>query len=148
MNRFLTLVLMAFAMAVPAAAQYDLSWFTIDSGGGACAGGIFELSGTIGHADASSFSTPMSGGVFELVGGFWTADAPPAGCPGQRGDTNCDGTVDFFDIDPFLTALFNNPQYLATYCGGSNCAVDVDESGTVDFFDIDPFLMCVFGDCP
>ncbi len=71
-----------------------------------------------------------------------------AACPGERGDINCDGGIDFFDIDPFLLSLFDNPAYLATYCGGSNCAADVDCSGGVDFFDIDPFLACLFSTCP
>lgn len=69
-------------------------------------------------------------------------------CPGERGDTNCDGSVDFFDIDPFLVALFDPSAYMATYCGGSICAVDVDCGGNVDFFDIDPFLACLFTTCP
>ncbi len=69
------------------------------------------------------------------------------GCPGARGDANCDGTVDFFDIDPFLLALFNPAGYAATFCGGSMCAVDIDCSGLVDFFDIDPFLTCLFSGC-
>ncbi len=69
-------------------------------------------------------------------------------CPGERGDANCDGAVDFFDIDPFLLALFDSSQYAATLCGGDFCAVDVDCSGTVDFFDIDPFLACLFTLCP
>ncbi len=69
-------------------------------------------------------------------------------CPGDRGDGNCDGGVDFFDIDPFLMSLFQPAQYAATYCGGSICAVDIDCSGAVDFFDIDPFLGCLFSTCP
>ncbi len=75
-------------------------------------------------------------------------------CSGAPGDANCDGTVDFFDIDPFLLALFDQPTYLASgcsggaCCAGSICAVDVDGSGVVDFFDIDPFLTCLFAGCP
>jgi hypothetical protein len=69
-------------------------------------------------------------------------------CPGDRGDANCDGLVNFFDIDPFLMALFNPAGYAATYCGGDICAVDIDCSGAVNFFDIDPFLACLFSTCP
>jgi hypothetical protein len=68
-------------------------------------------------------------------------------CPEASGDANCDGVIDFFDIDPFLLALFNPGSYAGLFCGGSNCAVDVDCSGIVDFFDIDPFLTCVFSGC-
>jgi hypothetical protein len=79
-----------------------------------------------------------------------TDDGQPCSgpCGGVRGDANCDGTVNFFDIDPFLTALFNLPTYLGTFCDGSICAVDIDCSGNVDFFDIDPFLNCLFLTCP
>ncbi len=55
-------------------------------------------------------------------------------------DTNCDGTVDAFDIEPFigiLTGSIPNP------C--SACAGDADGSGTVDAFDIEPFITCLTG---
>ncbi len=76
----------------------------------------------------------------------YPADPPPP-CI-TVGDTNCDGTIDFFDIDPFLLALFNPTQYAATYCGGNLGAADIDCNGGVDFFDIDPFLACLFNACP
>jgi hypothetical protein len=66
----------------------------------------------------------------------------------SRGDANCDGLVDFFDIDPFLMSLFDTPTYQATFCGGSLCAVDTNCDAILNFFDIDPFLACLFGGCP
>jgi hypothetical protein len=69
-------------------------------------------------------------------------------CPGANGDTNCDGAVDFFDIDAFLLALFNPTAYQNLFCNGDLCAADTNDSGTVDFFDIDGFLNCVFNGCP
>jgi hypothetical protein len=65
-----------------------------------------------------------------------------------RGDANCDGQVDFFDIDAFLLALFDDVGYAAAYPGCYPENSDVDGSGSVDFFDIDPFLGCLFGACP
>jgi hypothetical protein len=62
-----------------------------------------------------------------------------------EGDANCDGQVDFFDIDPFLLALFDLPAWQATHCGGDTDTADLDDSGGVDFFDIDPFLAALFG---
>ncbi len=62
------------------------------------------------------------------------------------GDANCDGSVDFFDIDPFLLALFDPSAYAAAHPGCDNG--DVNRDGNVDFFDIDPFLACLFGGCP
>jgi len=47
--------------------QYDLSWYTIDGGGGRSSGGPYELVGTIGQPDAAY----SAGGGYELMGGFW-----------------------------------------------------------------------------
>jgi hypothetical protein len=69
------------ALALAAQAQsggpFDLSWFTLDGGGGASTGGEYSVSGTIGQPDAGA----MSGGNFSLAGGFWGAipTPPPAG---------------------------------------------------------------------
>jgi hypothetical protein len=57
--------------ARPVSAQsgggYDLTWNTIDGGGGTSTGGAYSLSGTIGQFDAGM----MSGGSYTLIGGFW-----------------------------------------------------------------------------
>ncbi len=68
--------------------------------------------------------------------------------PARPGDANCSGAVDFFDIDPFLLALFDPPAYAAAFpnCGPAN--TDVNGDGSLDFFDIDPFLECLFSACP
>ena len=47
--------------------QYDLSWGTIDGGGGQSSGGSYILTGTIGQPDAAY----SAGGDYELLGGFW-----------------------------------------------------------------------------
>jgi hypothetical protein len=67
----------------------DLSWNTMDSGGGASAGGTFEISGTVGQHDAGPV---MTGGGFELSGGFWpgVADACYPDCNGAGGLTIAD----------------------------------------------------------
>jgi hypothetical protein len=71
-----------FALAAVAFAQtgggFDLSWFTVDGGGGASSGGGFTVEGTIGQPDAGT----MSGGSFSLQGGFWpVAQATPTPTP-------------------------------------------------------------------
>ena len=48
---------------------YDLTWNSIDSGGGTVMGGAYTLDGTIGQADAGS----LSGGSYTLNGGYWFA---------------------------------------------------------------------------
>ena len=47
--------------------QYELSWYTIDGGGGTSSGGPYVLTGTIGQPDAAY----SAGGKYELLGGFW-----------------------------------------------------------------------------
>lgn len=142
-------LLISLTLLTPAAlAQHSIDWYTIDGGGAMyTSGGGFELSGTIGQPDAGSFASPMTGGGFELVGGFW-AVAAAAACPGNPGDANCDGAIDFFDIDPFLMALFDPGTYASTFCGGSICAVDANCDDSINFFDIDPFINCIFSGCP
>ncbi len=68
--------------------------------------------------------------------------------PALRGDANCDGSVDFFDIDPFVLAIFDPAAYAGLYCGGDMGAADCNADGDVNFFDIDPFLACLFEVCP
>lgn len=46
---------------------YDLSWNTIDAGGGASTGGAYALTGSLGQPDAGS----LLGGQYTLNGGFW-----------------------------------------------------------------------------
>ncbi len=48
--------------------NYDLSWWTVDGGGGTVSGGGYTLMGTAGQPDAAS---PLSGGGYTLTGGFW-----------------------------------------------------------------------------
>ena len=49
--------------------QYSIDWFTIDGGGGTSAGGVYQVSGTIGQPDAGP---TMSGGNYSVDGGFWS----------------------------------------------------------------------------
>lgn len=55
--------------SISAFGEHDLSWHTIDGGGGTSSGGPYELTGTIGQPDAGT----MSGGSYILNGGFWAA---------------------------------------------------------------------------
>jgi hypothetical protein len=75
MRRFILMsVLLISALSVSAgigAAQnsnsYDLSWSTIDGGGGTSIVRTYVLSGTIGQPDAGL----LNGGSYTLAGGFW-----------------------------------------------------------------------------
>jgi hypothetical protein len=120
----LMLLTLTTLLAVAARAQsgggYELSWWTIDSGGVTfAAGGTFNLGGTVGQPDASN---PLTGGAFSLTGGFWFAPA----CIAHNGDVDGNGCVDDADL---LSVLFN---FGAT---GLNPA-DLNCDGTVDDADL------------
>jgi hypothetical protein len=69
--------------------------------------------------------------------------------PLLRGDMNCDGSVDFNDIDPFITALISRDDYESEYPDCNWLNGDIDESGSTDFNDIDGFVECLInGACP
>ncbi len=61
------------------------------------------------------------------------------------GDLNCDGVVDFFDIDAFVMAVTDPAGYAATYPGCDPAGGDINGDGFVDFFDIDGFVTLVAG---
>lgn len=64
--------------------------------------------------------------------------------PRLPGDTDCDGTINFFDIDPFVVALIQPGSYPTLYPGCDLLSADVNRDGAVDFFDIDSFLAVLF----
>ncbi len=76
------------------AVQIEMSRSTIDGGGAMqSTGGGFELSATIGQADAGV----MTGGGFQLTGGFWFEQPP--------GDCNATGIADLLDHADFADCL-------------------------------------------
>lgn len=69
-SRTTVLVTIALLLAVSTAlarSGYDLSWWTVDGGGGIASGGPYTLTGTIGQPDAGT----LTGGDYTLGGGFW-----------------------------------------------------------------------------
>jgi hypothetical protein len=67
---------------------------------------------------------------------------------GPRGDLNCDGAINNFDIDPFVLALTNPSGYAAAYPACDLYNADINCDGAVNNFDIDPFVQCLTGGCP
>ncbi len=61
------------------------------------------------------------------------------------GDPNCDGVIDFDDIDPFVAALTGPAAYEAAYPDCYRLLADIDGNGVVDFDDIDPFVALLSG---
>jgi len=58
----------------------------------------------------------------------------------KLGDLNCDGTVNNFDIDPFVLALTDPGGYTTKFPDCNRLLADVNQDGKVDNFDIDPFV--------
>ena len=81
--------------------------------------------------------------------GDGTACTPDPCCTGQlKGDANCDGVVNVFDIDPFVVALTSLDVWQGTYQGagcGFLCVNDCNGDGEVNVFDIDPFVQYLTG---
>lgn len=68
---FIPMILALLIVSIAAAqtgAGYDVSWQTIDGGGGAAAGGGYRVEHTLGQADAGT----QSSGGYTLNGGFWS----------------------------------------------------------------------------
>ncbi|MGD9048674.1 MAG: hypothetical protein PVF77_11535 [Anaerolineae bacterium] len=69
--------LLAISLVVAAQGDggYDLSWWTVDGGGGTSKSDAFALSGTLGQAEASTWR----GGGYTLTGGFWGGEGQASG---------------------------------------------------------------------
>lgn len=72
---------------------------------------------------------------------FWWMMARLAGWPGLNpGDMNCDGEIDFGDINPFVQALGDRDTYEAAHPTCSWYNADVNGNGSVGFDDINAFV--------
>ena len=84
-------------------------------------------------ANGTPFSLPLNAAPTD-VGFFFSADAMVTVTltnPVLPGDVNMDGTVDFFDIAPFVAVLSAK---------GFQAEADVNGGGAVNFLDILPFV--------
>lgn len=135
----LTCLLITTYAASTSLAQFDLSWYTIDSGGVTFAtGGSFELGATIGQHDAGP---TMTGGSFELTGGFWQPFTLVAPCPG---DLNGDGLVNQLDLNLLLAAFGTCPGDAGYDPAAGNLAGDA----CVDQLDLNIVLAGFGSPCP
>jgi hypothetical protein len=78
------------------------------------------------------------GGTFQGVG---TKCVPYNPCIVLKGDMNCDGIVDFKDINPFVAILSGQ-----TPCNAKNADTNCDN--VIDFKDINPFVALLSGGTP
>ena len=56
---------------VAPAADYEITWYTLDGGGGTLTGGVYTLDGTVGQPDAGT----LIGSSYSLAGGYWSGSA-------------------------------------------------------------------------
>jgi len=115
-------VILLFLLLVSIAnAGYNISWHTIDGGGGQSSGGAYSLTGTVGQPDAGA----MAGGDYELLGGFWP------------GGPLC--LVDFEDYARFAEHWLKS---------GSGLPGDLDGDLDVDWVDLRRFVDEWLYSCP
>ena len=113
------IMLLTVSFGSIASGDYEISWSTIDGGGGTSSGGTYVLTGTIGQPDAAR----SSGGKYELLGGFW-----PVG-------PLC--IVGFDDYAMFAEYwLYSGCDAGNEWCGGA----DLDQLGDVDWADLRLFV--------
>jgi hypothetical protein len=112
-KRILFFLLCLCPVLAEAGQTYDLSWSTIDGGGGVSSGGQYIVRGTIGQPDAAY----SAGGQYELLSGFWP------------GEPSC--FVDFEDFARFAE------YWLET---GSELPADLYEDDIVDLLDLKLFV--------
>jgi len=114
-----------------ASGGFELTWFSVDGGGGTGSGGDFVLRGTIGQPDAGDHA----GGDFTLRGGF---GLPAAGCGDCPTDSNGSGDTEAFDLAILLGAW--GPVTPDSAC------LDADENGFIEAFDL-AVLLGSWGPC-
>ena len=121
MTRYLMMALVACTLLTARTVQaqtgpiLDLSWNTIDGGGGVSTGGNFKLSGTIGQPDAG----PMGGGGYEIVGGFW-----PGCAESCYPDCTADGMLTVADFGCFQTKFVLGEPYADCNADGGRTVAD------------------------
>jgi len=133
-------------------------WFDTAAATASAAGGCLE--GTINLADEFGYVPPTIYLAFGPYGGdngdpLDPGSQIPATVNGDgtldaaeyaayrylhTGDLDCDGDVDFDDINPFVLALSGEADYAAQYPACHWLNADCDTDGDVDFDDINPFV--------
>jgi hypothetical protein len=63
----------------------------------------------------------------------------------SAGDTNCDNTINFGDINPFVLALTNPDGYATMFPDCNILNADINGDGSVNFGDINPFVALLTG---
>ena len=79
------------------------------------------------------------------IEGWGTANNFAVETVARLGDLNCDGAVNFGDINPFVLALSDPAGYHQQFPGCDIANGDINGDGHVDFGDINPFVALLSG---
>jgi len=103
--------------------------------------GVGELWGVVMIVDYFADEMDFPG---PLLGTWYDADEliPASGLPG---DMNCDGLVDFGDINPFVLAMTDPAGYQMAFPDCDIMNGDINGDGLFDFGDINPFVSLLAG---
>ena len=109
---------------------YEITWYTIDAGGGISSAANYEVAGTIGQPDPAT----LTGAGYEVSGGFWPffSELPCSA------DTSGDRQVNVTDLLSLLGAWGACPI---------PCPQDSNQDGQVNVTDL-LFLLGSWGACP
>jgi len=66
---YAAVVISLLSAHVVRAQNYSIGWYKISGGGGASAGGPYQISGAAGQSEAGA---ALSGGSYSVAGGFWS----------------------------------------------------------------------------
>jgi len=131
-----------------AAFDQATSWAAFDAGANGIGTDPDGYNGAAFDGHYVYFSPNDNGGM--MHGEVLRCDALAGGSPDRNGngvpdecevgDMDCDGDVDFDDINPFVLALGGQAGYLAAYPGCLWENADCNGDGLVDFDDINAFV--------
>ena len=110
-----------------------------------------ELYFASGEIRLSYLGIAASDGIVGLSAGyglpldFIESDLSAYGSCSRIGDMNCDGNVDFGDINPFVLAMLGEGNYYAYYPDCDWYYADCNQDGVVNFGDINAFVVLLTG---
>ncbi|MHC4744198.1 MAG: hypothetical protein ACYS8Z_19955 [Planctomycetota bacterium] len=113
------LVLVTLSAFTLSGEDYEISWYTIDGGGGVSQGGPYVLTGTVGQPDADW----SKGGSYEVLGGYWAGG-------------------------PLCVVAFDDFARFADYWWLRDSGADLNSDAEIDFADLAWFTDYWLSHCP
>ncbi len=108
----------------------------------------FTIEGPACAADCNGNGIPDNQDIANGTSNDDNGDGVPDECEQVIGDLNCDSTVDFGDINPFVLLLSNEAEYRTAFPDCIRINGDINNDGTygqASFGDINPFVALLSG---